>query len=607
MHKENSENGNGAERIDPAPAPENGRVDDMDCAKPQGKQTAILVVNGGQDPPQGHWLEMCLLKTLEITVWPRLQVYVWIDKTAPRRVKNLVERLKQVSVVPADEQGAGGHPHAGPLQRLYERARSDGADYIVTLDTDSLPLKPEWLRTLIGALEAGAALAGIWRDELRAGIEPYIHPSCLCTTAAFIETNKLRFDAIPAGSGARNDTLSHFTRTALGRSLKIFKLRRSNANSFHRLIGGVYGDLVYHHGAGSRREVSFWDEVPEASLLAANKAVRDLSARLLFSHGARYLDWLRGVGPFCPEGGPVKGIFILGMHRSGTSCLAGSLRICGLDLGEVSLSNLYNPRGNHELARVNTLHDEILAANGGRWDNPPQEGIRLADNDRRAILDIVSELGRGGPAGLKDPRMLLMVRPWMEAAPDFALVGTYRHPEAVARSLARRDGMPPEKSYALWVRYNQELIDLHRTRPFPLVAFDLSNPRAYLETMVSLAVQWGLKPDLEALRNFISPELSRVPDDAGSVPPSCREVYDYLQANRFTGSSSTDAFTADLAILCEWGRAAQGARRREKGKMRAFMERFPRLARIVRLARIRLSAEKTRGERVPGAEKRHES
>jgi hypothetical protein len=32
-----------------------------------------------------------------------------------------------------------------------------------------------------------------------------------------------------------------------------FYLRRSNALNYHFVMGGIYGDVIYHHGAGGRR------------------------------------------------------------------------------------------------------------------------------------------------------------------------------------------------------------------------------------------------------------------------------------------------------------------------------------------------------------------
>ena len=64
-------------------------------------------------------------------------------------------------------------------------------------------------------------------------------------------------------------------------------------------------------------------------------------------------------------------VFIIGMHRSGTSCLAGSLERCRLFLREVTRCNRYNPKDNHELKAVRRIRNEMLAANGGTWRQPP--------------------------------------------------------------------------------------------------------------------------------------------------------------------------------------------------------------------------------------------
>ena len=75
---------------------------------------------------------------------------------------------------------------------------------------------------------------------------------------------------------------------------------------------------------------------------------------------------------------PRRVIAILGMHRSGTSCLTGSLQNAGLFLGEHHTWNKHNRRGNRENQNIVDLHDAILEANGGTWDSPP-EHVRWRD------------------------------------------------------------------------------------------------------------------------------------------------------------------------------------------------------------------------------------
>ena len=68
---------------------------------------------------------------------------------------------------------------------------------------------------------------------------------------------------------------------------------------------------------------------------------------------------------------PARVICILGMHRSGTSCLTGSLQEAGLSLGDCHTWNPHNLRGNRENQAFVDLHDDILKANHGAWDAPP--------------------------------------------------------------------------------------------------------------------------------------------------------------------------------------------------------------------------------------------
>ena len=147
---------------------------------PGGGRTAILVVNGGADPVEGRWLEVCLTSIRECTEWDDIRIYVWNNNVDDEMVPEIVGRANDAVLVPADPDLALTHPHADPLQRLYERARDDGARYVVALDSDAHPVARGWLTGLIEAVEGGAAMAGVWRNELPADVRPpYLHASCL--------------------------------------------------------------------------------------------------------------------------------------------------------------------------------------------------------------------------------------------------------------------------------------------------------------------------------------------------------------------------------------------------------------------------------------------
>ena len=111
-------------------------------------------------------------------------------------------------------------------------------------------------------------------------------------------------------------------------------------------------------------------------------------------------------------------IAILGMHRAGTSSLAGSLEAAGLFLGDVHGRGQWNQKGNRESRFLMKLHEDVLKANGGNWHRPPASVTWLPEHEARRDRYIRQRLGR--PAwGFKDPRT------------TFTLVGSPGSPLAV--------------------------------------------------------------------------------------------------------------------------------------------------------------------------------
>jgi hypothetical protein len=222
-------------------------------------------------------------------------------------------------------------------------------------------------------------------------------------------------------------------------------------------------------------------------------------------------------------------VLIVGMHRSGTSCLAGALEACGLWLGEVGRGDKWNAKGSREHDPARLLNDRILEDGGGSWSAPPDR-IAISPAQRAAMAAIARELSARAPAGLKDPRVALLLDDWRAAIGAPSLVGTYRHPVSVAASLARRNQMPAAAAHALWCRYNEPLVAAHRARPFPIVAFDLTDPERYCATIEQIAAGLGLESDPERLRGFVSAQLDHARELDKVVPPECLELWNYLES-----------------------------------------------------------------------------
>ncbi len=190
-------------------------------------------------------------------------------------------------------------------------------------------------------------------------------------------------------------------------------------------------------------------------------------------------------------------VLILGMHRSGTSCLAGSLQAHGVYLGEVHEWNPFNLKGNRENQSVVDLNNEVLVANGAGWDRLPNHQIHWTSEHGVFRDRVLSSLRVGAREysashwGFKDPRTLLVLPFWLEPLADFSVVATFRHPVSVAKSLHKRGGVSIQQGLELWVGYNTILLDyLKNDAEALLVCFDMP-PDLYLRDLEFCAKQLG--------------------------------------------------------------------------------------------------------------------
>lgn len=165
-------------------------------------------------------------------------------------------------------------------------------------------------------------------------------------------------------------------------------------------------------------------------------------------------------------------VAVVGMHRSGTSCLAGCLEDLGLTLGDVNRSAPHNLKGNNENPRFWAVHDAVLARVDAAWDRPPAGPVAWLPSEIAALKAVLADyepLSR--PWGFKDPRATLLLDGWFEAMPDLRLVGSIRHPLAVAASLAKRNDYAVEMSLGIWEGYNRAMLAWHDRAPFPVIDY----------------------------------------------------------------------------------------------------------------------------------------
>ncbi len=157
-------------------------------------------------------------------------------------------------------------------------------------------------------------------------------------------------------------------------------------------------------------------------------------------------------------------IVVLGMHRSGTSAIARSLQLLGVELGSSLLSaNPDNIKGFWEDAEINAFNAELLQSVGADWHSlAPVTTEKLLNILNTGFFGRALELLREKTKqisifGIKDPRMSRLLLFWQRVFEqgdyNVSYVIALRNPLSVAQSLRNRDGFEPEKSFYLWLEH----------------------------------------------------------------------------------------------------------------------------------------------------------
>jgi hypothetical protein len=169
-------------------------------------------------------------------------------------------------------------------------------------------------------------------------------------------------------------------------------------------------------------------------------------------------------------------VLLLGMHRSGTSFLAGLLAALGVHMGDKILpADAGNPRGYFEDVAILDFHKALLArrvpAMQTRADYLPGQGFdpRWTDAEREAASELVRTLERPGFWGWKEPRTCLFLEQWLDLLPGARCIAVFRHPLEVYYSfLKRRDWaalFAPEAIFDACARYNRAILAAREKNP----------------------------------------------------------------------------------------------------------------------------------------------
>jgi len=246
-------------------------------------------------------------------------------------------------------------------------------------------------------------------------------------------------------------------------------------------------------------------------------------------------------------------VCVTGMHRSGTSLVAGMVGDLGIDMGrpaEMITAEMFDlpaddqPGGYHENVRFLRLDDAILNRMGGDnyrvpelssgWATAPV----LADERRRAEA-LAVELRARAPWGFKDPRAMLLLELWLDVVPDLQVVLCLRNPMEVAQSVAARGHIGVDDALRWWSRCHDLCVPALPPTTV-VVAHDrvLEDPRRELRRIAEVI---GLDVDgplLDRAASRVDGRLyrQRVVIEPHRLPTDVRDRYEQLR-RRATATS----------------------------------------------------------------------
>lgn len=194
-----------------------------------------------------------------------------------------------------------------------------------------------------------------------------------------------------------------------------------------------------------------------------------------------------------PDGFP---LIVMGMHRSGTSLVAGILHAAGVHMGA--------DRNSHDESYFfRGLNDVVFGAAHASWDWPlalaplfaddatcealgAELARRCASSETRAYLGWRRWIRGGGlagqaqPWGWKDPRNTCTLPFWLQVFPSARVVNVYRDGVDVVASLVTRERrrrgrldsavrssrcLDPDRAFELWAEYVEVSLDVTEDLP----------------------------------------------------------------------------------------------------------------------------------------------
>lgn len=212
---------------------------------------------------------------------------------------------------------------------------------------------------------------------------------------------------------------------------------------------------------------------------------------------------------------------VLGMHRSGTSCLTACLASCGAEVGfnaDLTGVSEQNPKGFWERRDVRFFCDTLLHLSDADWWKLSSFDLDDITSETRSearphLQSAVNQLDRNRPWVIKEPRLCLLLPEFRRYVSSPTCVFIIRNPLEVAHSLQARNGFPLYQGIALWEYYNRKVIE--HVQDLPVVLVDHSDlfespettVTAIVSELTSLGVEGLVTPPPGTLEDLVDEKL----------------------------------------------------------------------------------------------------
>ena len=160
----------------------------------------------------------------------------WIKVQEEYIKENTKEPYKYIQHLVTD-----GANHLRSLTRMYNKIKElkpDSGDMIVIMDSDAFPISEDWVKKTEELL-IGNKFASVQRLENPLHYREYPHLSFTAWYYGEMPDMEFRWTSMcPYVCGWEE--------------MKWAKILRTNKVNLHLQLYAIYGDMIYHHGAGSR-------------------------------------------------------------------------------------------------------------------------------------------------------------------------------------------------------------------------------------------------------------------------------------------------------------------------------------------------------------------